>query len=153
VRLEKWGAWTGRVGQREGAPWLVGGALAGVLLLRRRRDTTRRSDGEPIPRSSGGLYQPSAYNQTSVANLRLPLPRLDGNTPPTAAVQQDLRLGANDPQLQLPKDTARALDAGAPATTLVATSKIDVATSLTPFLIIFHGAGKVLAMDEIAQHG
>jgi hypothetical protein len=131
----------------------VGGALAGVLLLRRRRDTSRRSDREPIPRSSGGLYQPSTYNQTSVANLRLPLPRLDVHTPPTAAVQQDLRLGANDPQLQLAEDTARALDAGTPATTLVATSKVDVATSLAPFLVIYDGAGNVLAMGEIAQHG
>ena len=35
------------------------------------------------------------------------------------AVQQDLRMGANDPQLQLAEDAARALDAGAPAATLV----------------------------------
>jgi hypothetical protein len=64
-----------------------------------------------------------------------------------AAVQQDLRMGANSPQLQLAEDAARALDAGAPTTTLVGSSKVDVAISLDPFIVIFDPAGKVLATD------
>ena len=63
------------------------------------------------------------------------------------AVQQDLRMGANDPQLQLAEDAARALDAGAPARTLVGSSKVDVAVSLAPFIVIFDPAGQVLATD------
>ena len=64
-----------------------------------------------------------------------------------AAVQQDLRMGANDPQLQLAEDAARALDAGAPATTLVGSAPVDVAVSLAPFIVIFDPAGHVLATD------
>jgi hypothetical protein len=63
------------------------------------------------------------------------------------AVQQDLRMGANDPQLQLAEDAAHALDSGAPALTLVGPTKVDVATSLAPFIVIFDPAGQVLATD------
>ena len=63
------------------------------------------------------------------------------------AVQQDLRMGANDPQLQLAEDAARALDAGAPALTLVGSTKVDVAVSLAPFIVIFDPVGQVLATD------
>jgi hypothetical protein len=63
------------------------------------------------------------------------------------AIQQDLRMGANDPQLQLAEDAARALDGGALAGTLVGTSRVDVAVSLAPFIVIFDPAGHVLATD------
>ncbi len=63
------------------------------------------------------------------------------------AVQQDLRMGANDPQLQLAEDAAHALDAGAPALTLVGSTKIEVAVSLAPFIVIYDPAGHVLATD------
>jgi hypothetical protein len=63
------------------------------------------------------------------------------------AVQQDLRMGANDPQLQLAEDAGHALDAGAPATTLVGSAKVDVAVSLAPFIVIFDAAGQVLVTD------
>ncbi len=49
-----------------------------------------------------------------------------------AAVQQDLRMGANSPQLQLAADAARSLDAGAAATSLVGSATVDVAVSLAP---------------------
>lgn len=63
------------------------------------------------------------------------------------AVQQDLRMGANDPQLQLAEDAARALDAGAPAATLIGPATVDVAASLAPFIVIFDPSGHVLATD------
>ncbi len=63
------------------------------------------------------------------------------------AVQQELRSGANDPQLQMAEDAARALDAGAPASSLVGRSKTDVAASLAPFLVVFDEQGAVLATD------
>jgi hypothetical protein len=63
------------------------------------------------------------------------------------AIQQDLRIGANDPQVQLAEDAARALDAGAPATTLVGSAPVDVAVSLAPFMVIFDTSGRVLATD------
>ncbi len=63
------------------------------------------------------------------------------------AVQQDLRMGANDPQLQLAEDAARALDAGVQASSLVGSTKVDVAVSLAPFVAIYDASGAVLATD------
>ena len=79
--------------------------------------------------------------------------------PPAAAVltvacllvfvglQQVLRQGANDPQIQLAEDTARALDGGAVPATLVAGSKVDIGTSLAPFIAVYDQSGAVLATD------
>jgi hypothetical protein len=64
-----------------------------------------------------------------------------------AADQQDLRSGANDPQIQMAQDAASALDAGAQPTSLVSVSRVDVAHSLAPFLVIFDSSGRVLATD------
>ena len=63
------------------------------------------------------------------------------------AMQQDLRSGANDPQLQLAEDAARALDGGAQPSTVIGASKVDVAQSLAPFVVVFDPAGRVLATD------
>jgi hypothetical protein len=62
-------------------------------------------------------------------------------------VQQDLRSGANDPQLQLAEDAARALDAGAEPASIVGGTEVDVAQSLAPFVVVFDLAGHVLATD------
>lgn len=64
-----------------------------------------------------------------------------------AALQHDLRTGANDPQIQLAEDTARALAGGVPPVGLVGSSKVDVAHSLAPFVVIFDLSGKVVATD------
>ena len=63
------------------------------------------------------------------------------------ADQQNLRSGANDPQIQMAQDAASALDAGAQPTSLVSTGHVDVAHSLAPFLVIFDSSGRVLATD------
>ena len=62
-----------------------------------------------------------------------------------ASNQQDLRSGANDPQIQMAEDASTALDAGAQPSDLVSVGRIDVAQSLAPFLVIFDSSGKVLA--------
>jgi hypothetical protein len=68
-------------------------------------------------------------------------------------VQQDLRGDANDPQRQLAEDAARALDAGAQPAAVVGGSKVDVARSLAPFVVVFDKAGGVLASDgELDGH-
>lgn len=61
-----------------------------------------------------------------------------------AAVQHALRIGANDPQIQLAEDTAARLAQGSPAASLVGDA-IDVSTSLSPFLIIYDPSGEALA--------
>jgi hypothetical protein len=63
------------------------------------------------------------------------------------AVQQDLRMGANEPQVQMAEDAARALDTGAQPSSLVGSTKVDVADSLAPFVVIFDTSGNVLATD------
>jgi hypothetical protein len=62
-----------------------------------------------------------------------------------AAVQQTYRQGANDPQLQMASDAAAALGAGQPASAVVPAAKVQMASSLAPYLIIFDDAGRVLA--------
>jgi len=61
------------------------------------------------------------------------------------ADQQILRLGANDPQIQLARDAAAALGRGASAPAIVASgAQIDVAESLSPFIMIFSDKGSIL---------
>jgi hypothetical protein len=60
-------------------------------------------------------------------------------------VQQDLRLSANDPQIQLAEDAAAALASGQSPQALVGAGRTDLAKSLAPYLIIFDESGKVLA--------
>ncbi|HSX53044.1 MAG TPA: hypothetical protein VLF90_01595 [Patescibacteria group bacterium] len=59
------------------------------------------------------------------------------------SVQQSLRLSANDPQIQLAEDTAAQLNVGTAPTQLV-TSRVDMAASLAPFVIIYDKAGRVV---------
>ena len=61
-----------------------------------------------------------------------------------AAVQHALRIGANDPQIQLAEDTAARLGQGRPAID-PSGDAVDVATSLAPFLIVYDPSGQVVA--------
>ena len=54
-----------------------------------------------------------------------------------AEAQGALRDAANDPQIQMAEDTATSLAAGAPAASLVSRKAVDVAASLSPFLIVY----------------
>lgn len=62
-------------------------------------------------------------------------------------LQQDLRQDANEPQIQMAEDLARALDGGAVPATLVTGSKVDLALSLAPFIAVYDQSGAVLATD------
>lgn len=61
--------------------------------------------------------------------------------------QQALRTAANDPQVQYAEDIAFALQNGTDPKTIIPddTSKVDMAGSLTPFIIIYDESGNVLA--------
>lgn len=69
-----------------------------------------------------------------------------------AAVQQDYRSTANDPQIQIATDARNALDAGATPTSVVPASQIDLASSLAPYLAIFDAQGNLLA-SSVNLHG
>lgn len=62
-----------------------------------------------------------------------------------AAVQQNYRMNANDPQIQLAEDAAAALDQGAAPSAVIPQSKTDIASSLAPFVMVFDKQGQVLA--------
>ncbi|HYM83363.1 MAG TPA: hypothetical protein VEY67_04345 [Candidatus Dormibacteraeota bacterium] len=61
--------------------------------------------------------------------------------------QQVLRIGANDPQIQLAEDAAAALDHGTGPAAVVPPTRVDVGTSLAPFVVVFDPAGRVLATN------
>ncbi len=64
-----------------------------------------------------------------------------------AAVQQDLRQSANDPQIEAAEDIAAVLDKGQQPSAFDAdpTQRVDIAKSLSPFILIYNLQGKPLA--------
>jgi hypothetical protein len=69
-------------------------------------------------------------------------------------VQQELRSSANDPQYQLATDAAARLDAGAaPASVVDSTREVDLAASLSPFMIVFDHNHSILATDATLDGG
>jgi hypothetical protein len=63
-----------------------------------------------------------------------------------AALQQNIRQSANDPQIQMAEDAAAALSVGAvPASVMPADrTVIDASTSLSPFIMVFDENGTLL---------
>lgn len=66
-----------------------------------------------------------------------------------ATVQQTYRQNANDPQIQMAEDTATALANGQTPDSLIGTTKVDMATGLAPYLIIFDATGKPIASSVL----
>lgn len=59
--------------------------------------------------------------------------------------QQILRMNANDPQIQIAQDTAAALKDGGVPDEVLPYEEVDIATSLSPYVVIFDDAGKAVA--------
>ena len=59
-------------------------------------------------------------------------------------VQQTLRLGANEQVVQIAHDVTDALGQGAPYTAFNAPHPVNIANSLSPYVIIFDQEGKML---------
>lgn len=62
-----------------------------------------------------------------------------------AAIQQSIRQGANDPQIQMAEDAAAKLAGGQSAQSVVPLEKVDIANSLAPYLIVFNANGNPVA--------
>lgn len=58
--------------------------------------------------------------------------------------QQSLRIGSNDPQIQIAEDTATALDNGSTPESLTK-GKVDMSASLALFVIIYDKSGNVVS--------
>ena len=67
-------------------------------------------------------------------------------------VQQSLRMGANDPQIQMVEDAVSALNGGASVDSIVPVTRVELASSLAPFIIVFDGSDKVVACSA-TLHG
>jgi hypothetical protein len=57
------------------------------------------------------------------------------------AVQQSLRSGANDPQIQMAEDLAQALASQQSTQPVLPEGQVDIATSLAPYIILFDAQG------------
>jgi hypothetical protein len=68
------------------------------------------------------------------------------------AVQQSLRWGANDPQIQMAEDGAELLAAGATPKSVLPASKVEISASLAPFMVIYNATGEPLAASGLL-HG
>ena len=87
----------------------------------------------PLVRTAFAVFLPFAVLATLLGGLV------------AVVAQQDLRTGADSPQLQLAEDAARALDTGAAAATVTGPATVDIAGSLAPFVVVFDASGHVLA--------
>jgi len=83
--------------------------------------------------------------------------------------QQGMRIGANDPQIQLAEDGAAAIAAGEAPASVVPTTTVEISQSLAPFVMVFSDSGAVAAssarlhgqapalpgglLDYVRQHG
>jgi len=68
------------------------------------------------------------------------------------AAQQSFRMGANDPQIQLADDAALRLNAGGGLESVIPAAKVEISSSLAPFIVVFDDAGNVLA-SSATLHG
>ena len=62
-----------------------------------------------------------------------------------ATVQQVLRSGADDPQIQMAEDAATTLGNGGALQSVMPAGNVDIATSLAPYIVVFDASGKPVA--------
>lgn len=67
-------------------------------------------------------------------------------------VQQSLRQGANDPQIQMAEDAAAALAAGGTPESVLPVSQVEISSSLAPFMVVYSDTGEPLA-SSARLHG
>ena len=68
------------------------------------------------------------------------------------AIQQDIRMGSNDPQIQMAEDAATAFAQKQPLETILPTGKIEISHSLAPYMIVFDANGATLGSNALL-HG
>jgi hypothetical protein len=66
-----------------------------------------------------------------------------------AAVQQSLRQGLNDPQIQMAEDAAFALDNGSSVEEILSTRQTEMSRSLAPFMTVFDISGNPMASSGV----
>jgi hypothetical protein len=64
-------------------------------------------------------------------------------------VQQDMRIGANDPQIQVAEDVARQISTGENPLDFIPPIKVEVSKSLANYIIIFDEKGKIIGSSAV----
>ncbi len=67
-------------------------------------------------------------------------------------VQQSLRWGANDPQIQMAEDAAAVLTSGGAPESILPIDQVEISTSLAPFMVIYSDTGEGIASNALL-HG
>lgn len=67
-------------------------------------------------------------------------------------VQQDIRIGSNDPQIQMAEDAAQAFAEKQPLETILPARKVEISQSLAPYMIVFDATGTPLGSNAVL-HG
>ena len=65
------------------------------------------------------------------------------------AVQHDLRIGANDPQIQITEDVARQIETGQNPVDFIPPIKVEISKSLANYIMIFDEKGKLLGSSAV----
>jgi len=66
-----------------------------------------------------------------------------------AAIQQNIRIAANDPQIQMAEDAATKLANGQSVQQVIPADRVDIARSLAPYIIVYDASGKPLASTAL----
>jgi hypothetical protein len=64
-------------------------------------------------------------------------------------VQQDIRIGANDPQIQIAEDLASQLSTGQNPLALIPPAKTDISKSLANYIMLFNKDGKLVGSSAL----
>ena len=65
--------------------------------------------------------------------------------------QQNLRIGANDPQVQMAQDAAYSLQVGHVISSVLPSPSVDISRSLAAYLVVYDESGKPLAGSGYLQ--
>jgi hypothetical protein len=66
--------------------------------------------------------------------------------------QQVYRMSVNDPQIQMAEDAATVLTNGQPIDSVVPSTKVDIATSLASYIVVFDDSGKAIASSGLLRN-
>ncbi len=64
-------------------------------------------------------------------------------------IQQDLRIGANDPQIQIAEDVARQISFGQSPLAFIPPIKVEISKSLANYIVIFDDKGKIIGSSAV----
>jgi hypothetical protein len=65
------------------------------------------------------------------------------------AVQQDMRVSANDPQIQIAEDVARQISMGENPLDFIPPIRVEISKSLANYIIIFDAKGKIIGSSGV----